>query len=295
MAPRIDEALVRRLVAAQFPRWSHLPVRPVEPQGWDNRSFRLGEDLVVRLPSDAAYAAQPAREARWLPVLAPQLPVPVPRPVALGTATGEYPWEWSVRSWVDGDVARPGQVASHRDFAIAVGQFLAALQRADAAAGPSPGAENFHRGASLAVYDAQVREALPLVRDRVDEGIVLRIWSDATACAWDREPVWVHGDIAPGNLLVDGSRLAGVIDFGCMAVGDPACDLAIAWTVFDAPAREAFRSALALDDATWRRGRAWALWKALIVAAGLAGTNAIEFTQDWRVLETVVHDGIAVG
>ncbi|WP_367129763.1 aminoglycoside phosphotransferase family protein [Saccharothrix sp. HUAS TT1] len=265
----IDAALVGRLVASQFPRWRGLPVTPVEVDGWDNRTYRLGDHLSVRLPTAEGYAPAVAKEHRWLPVLAPRLPVPVPVSLALGVPAEGYPFHWSVRRWLDGRTATPGRVGDLTAFARSIAAFVLALQRVDATGGPAAGAHSFYRGAPPAHYDDGTRRALAALEGRIGTARAAAVWEDAlSAPAWSGPPVWFHGDIAHGNLLVDGGELAAVIDFGTSGVGDPACDLVIAYTMFDADSREAFRDALGLDGATWARARGWALWKALITLAG---------------------------
>lgn len=263
---RIDEALVGRLIAAQFPAWGGLPVTRLAV-GHDNRSFRLGETMLARLPSHARYAPQAEKEQRWLPRLAPRLPLPIPAPLAIGAPGEGYPWRWQVLRWIEGDTAAAAPVADLTRFALDLADFLAALQRIDASDGPPAGPHSFWRGGPLATYDAETRAAISALGDRIDAAAAAAMWEAALAATWDGPPVWFHGDVAPGNLLVQGGRLAAVIDFGCCGVGDPACDLVIAWTCFDEAARAAFHAALPLDAACWSRARGWALWKALIVLA----------------------------
>ncbi|ACQ82338.1 aminoglycoside phosphotransferase [Beutenbergia cavernae DSM 12333] len=264
--PTIDVELARRLVADQMPQWSHLPVRPVELSGWDNRTFRLGDDMSVRLPSAEGYREQVAKEQHWLPRLAPHLPLPVPTPLALGRPALGYPWPWSVYRWIDGAPAATAPIADHVTFARDVAAFLGALQRIDADGGPGPGTHNFHRGGPVAFYDDQTQESLRRLAGRVDVARSRDVWEAAIASRFDGPPVWLHGDVAPGNLLVRDGRLSAVIDFGTSGVGDPACDLVLAWTFLGGEAREAFRRAVAewADGAMWARARGWALWKALI-------------------------------
>lgn len=273
--PMMDATLVERLVAAQFPVWRGLPVRAVEPGGWDNRTFRLGPDMAVRLPSGPGHAGQVAKEHRWLPRLAPHLPRPIPRPLALGHPGEGFPHPWSVRDWLPGTPPAAVPVADPVRLARDLGGFLAALKAVDPTGGPPAGEQSAHRGGRLAVYDAEAREALSRLGPRIDGAGAGAVWGAALASAWNGPPVWVHGDVAAGNLLVEDGALAAVIDFGQLAVGDPACDLAVAWTVFDGPARAAFFDAVGLDGATWARARArcWALWKAAITASGRARTS----------------------
>jgi aminoglycoside phosphotransferase (APT) family kinase protein len=284
----IDAELVRRLIAAQFPGWAGLPIRSAEPQGWDNRTFRLGDALGVRLPSAARYVAQVEKEQAWLPRLAPHLPRPIPAPVAVGAPGDGYPWPWSINRWLEGEPAASG-VADLTGFATDVGAFLAALQAIDAVDGPAAGTHSFWRGGPLATYDGETRAAIAQLGDRIDGVVATRVWEAALATSWTRPPVWVHGDVAVNNLLLRDGRLAAVIDFGCCAVGDPACDLVLAWTLFEGESRAAFRAALPLDEATWARARGWALWKALILAARAPDGNP-GAGNPWRVIDAVLSD-----
>ncbi len=260
----IDVPLVRRLVTEQFPQWADLPVRPVAVGGNDNRTFHLGDAMTVRLPSAEGYVASVAKEQRWLPVLAPHLPVPIPAPLGQGRPGAGYPWPWSVNRWLDGTTAGPDTVADLAAFAVDLAGFLIALQGVDTGGEPAAGRHSFWRGAALDHYDDETRKAIAALDGRIDGAAATAEWDAALAARWHGRPVWFHGDVASGNILVRDGRLAAVIDFGTSGVGDPACDLVIAWTFLDVPARDAFRTALGVDDATWQRGRGWALWKALI-------------------------------
>ena len=288
--PQLNESLVRALVSDQFPHWAHLPVRPVARSGWDNRSFRLGEDLIVRLPSAQCYEALVHREQRWLAYLRPHLPLAIPEPVALGQSGQGFPWAWSVYKWIPGASAADQAPTDMRQFVEQLSDFLTALHVAPADAGPVPGAHNFYRGDSLRVYDKQCREAIAVLGGQIDTGAALQVWESATASDGTQPPVWVHGDIALGNLILCEGRLAAVIDFGQVCVGDPSCDLSIAWTYLRGQHREDFRARLALDASTWCRGRGWALWKAAIIAARLAETNAIEGQTCWQTMEEILID-----
>jgi aminoglycoside phosphotransferase (APT) family kinase protein len=251
----IDPALVRRLVAAQFPDWAGLPVEGVRFFGTDNATYRLGEDLAVRLPRREKNVETLEKELRWLPELAPRLPLPIPEPVAVGEADAGYPFAWAIYRWLDGEAVDP-PLADPTQLL----DFIAALQRVDPTGGPPPGAHNAFRGEPLARRDAPVRAALEALRvDRAQA-----IWAKALAAPeWTQPPVWIHGDLDARNVLVKDGRLSGVIDFGCLGVGDPACDVMVAWKLFSADGRERFRTSLAVDDATWTRARGWALSQAL--------------------------------
>ncbi|KRC49465.1 hypothetical protein ASE16_12045 [Leifsonia sp. Root227] len=265
--PAIDADLARRLVDSQFPAWSGLPIRAVELDGWDNRTFRLGDALSIRMPSGPWYAEQVAKEQDWLPRLAPLLPVPIPSPVAAGAPAFGYPYAWSVYRWLDGRPAALDGIGDPVAFAEAVASFLVALRECPTDGSPRPGRHNFFRGDPPAVYGDETRAAISALGasgDPLDLDAAARVWAQAEDATWLGEPVWFHGDIAVGNLLMLDGRLAAVIDFGTSGVGDPACDLALAWTTLDGEAREAYRSVLGADDAMWARGKGWALWKALI-------------------------------
>jgi aminoglycoside phosphotransferase (APT) family kinase protein len=289
----ITPALVSRLVAAQFPQWAGLPVRPVELDGWDNTTFRLGEDMSVRLPSGGQYALQVDKEHRWLPVLADQLPLPIPEPLARGVPGCGYPWPWSVYRWLAGSPAAAGLIASLSQFAADLAGFLAALYQIDPARGPQPGEHNFFRGGPLAVYDGETRDAIAVLGDEIDAGGAAEVWEAALAATWHGCPVWVHGDISVGNLLAGQGRLSAVIDFGSSGVGDPACDVTIAWTFLSGESREVFRARLPVDAATWARGRGWALWKALIMLADGRRGNPEE-AEPRQIIEEVIaeHKGM---
>ena len=286
----IDTALVARLIGSQFPQWSGLPIYPAEPNGWDNRTFRLGPDLLVRLPSAEGYAAQVRKEQRWLPLLAPHVPLPIPVPVARGLPGAGYPWSWSVYRWLDGQPVSTADLSDLTELAATLASFLVCLQQIDPTGGPPPGPHNFFRGGPLETYDSETRRAIAAAQDLIDGELARAVWENALAATWHGRHVWVHGDVAAGNLLVQDGRLAAVIDFGCSGVGDPACDLTIAWTLLSGESRDAFRSALPLDVATWRRGRGWALWKALITYVGSLETDPAAAATARRVIDDVLDE-----
>ena len=260
----VETGQVRRLVTSQFPQWADLPIEPVAKGGWDNWTFHLGDDMLVRLPSAAEYAEAVEKEHRWLPALAPRLPVPIPTPLAKGAPTSDYPHSWSVYRWLDGRPATPGLVADPVGFATELVEFLSALQAVDPTDGPQPGIHNWYRGGTLRTFDDMTRRALLELQDHLDVDRTRRAWADALRAPWNGVDRWFHGDVARGNLLLDDAgHLTAVIDFGTCGVGDPACDLAAAWTLLTADGRQAFRDGLGVDASTWDRGRGWALWKAV--------------------------------
>lgn len=286
----IDLRLVRRLIAEQFPIWKDLPLSPVARSGWDNKTFHLGPTMLVRLPSREHYAQQVEKEQFWLPKLAPYLPLEIPKPLALGKPADGYSWNWSVYRWLDGEAAAVTEISNLSEFAVNLAQFLMALQKIDTSGGPFPGLHSFYRGGSLTHYDLETRQAIAVLSDKIDADLATAIWERALTTSLNHPPVWVHGDISLGNLLIKRGRLSAVIDFGQMAIGDPACDLAIAWTLFTGESREMFRSTFSFDKEMWLRGRAWTLWKALRTAAGFTNPNNAESAKCWHIIKEVLED-----
>lgn len=267
-----DVALVRRLLAAQYPEWAGLPLARVASAGTDNALYRLGDDLVVRLPRIRWAAEDIAKEQEWLPRLAPLVPLTVPVPRAVGMPADGYPWRWSVWPWLPGDDALHAGAVNPVQAAHDLAHFIAALRQADPSGGPLA-----DRGQPLVTRDAPTRQALAQCRGLLDTEAAAMVWEEAlVAPAWDGPPVWVHGDLQPLNLLVRDGRLAAVIDWGgCMGVGDPAADLTVAWLWLTAESRATFRAALVVDDAMWARGRGLALSCALIALPYYKDTNPV--------------------
>jgi aminoglycoside phosphotransferase (APT) family kinase protein len=254
----IDVELVGGLLAEQFPDWATLPLRSVEPAGTDNAVFRLGDALSVRLPRRHGSTEPGSKELDWLPKLALLLPVEIPVPVAQGRPSDAYPWFWEIHSWVDGEtvpVEEIDAIQAARDLAALVG----ALQRIDPDGAPRG------RGIPLAERDEGIRHWF----DRFDgDPAVTAEWERALAAPpWDGPPVWHHGDLDARNWLVRDGRISGVVDWAAMGVGDPACDVMVAWKLHSPAARDAFRDALPTDDATWERARGWALSQAVAILA----------------------------
>lgn len=286
----IGPSLVRRLLEAQFPQWADLPITPVEPRGTDNALYRLGGELVVRLPRRDRTVLTLEKELEWLPRIAPFLPLPVPAPVAIGAPTEEYAWTWSVYSWLEGESATPDRLTDARQTGLDLAAFVAALQRIDPAGAPGPGEHNFFRGEPLVNRDAAVRASIETLRAELDVAAVGTIWETALAASeWDRPRVWIHGDLDARNLLAAEGRLSAVIDWGSLGVGDPASDVMAAWKVLTPRGREAFRTALAVDEATWQRARGWALSQALgALSYYTLETNAVLVREARRWLAEVL-------
>lgn len=255
---------VRELIASQFPRFASLPVSEVRKPGWDNHSFRLGPDMLVRMPSAQRYADQVKKEQKWLPWLSSQVSCELPEPLFQGKPDKGYPWSWSIYRWIEGKSLEEEDTPQKTQIAENLAQFLCELHGLNASNGPKAGEHNFHRGGDLSVYDNETRQALTVLKDEVDAISAKRAWQQSLESRWEKEPVWLHGDLTPANMLVKEEKLRAIIDFGACGVGDPACDLSMAWTFFDGHARDVFAAMVNLDRKTWERARGWTLWKALI-------------------------------
>lgn len=288
---KITAALAIDLIAEQFPQWAHLPIRPVALSGMDNTTFRLGDDMSIRLPTAKAYALQVEKEQKWLPILAPHLSLHIPEPLAIGKPSKHYPWQWSVYRWIFGECVSTLRIED-LDLPLLsehLAQFLNELHKIDIADGPLPGLHNYWRGDHPSVYDAGTRAAIIELQDFIDTKAVTSVWEEAIKSTWHKHPVWVHGDLSADNMLVKDNQLTAVIDFGCMGIGDPACDLVIAWTFLTNESRKIFKSHLDLDSNTWVRARGWALWKALITLAPLKDKTSVEAMKQQKIIHEILQ------
>lgn len=281
-----DEALIRRLLEAQFPQWAELPIEALPVGGTDNAIYRLGDELSVRLPRRRDWHPGALdKEFEWLPRLAPLLPFSVPKPLARGAPGYGYPHEWAVYNWLDGEDAVRAPL-DRRRAAVDLAELLAALGRIDLA-GPAAGS----RGGPLRPRDESTRAGIAALADLIDPGAVTAAWEAALAAPeWDLPPVWIHGDLDSRNLLVEDGRITGVVDWGSACVGDPACDVKVAWAVLDAETRPIFRDLLEIDDATWARGRGWALSQAMIALPYYLHTYPVIVQEAWRWLAEALAD-----
>lgn len=288
----VDAALVRRLLAEQFPEWAGLSIHPVTPWGTDNAVYRLGDDMVARLPRTPRTSRTLEVERQWLPRLAPQLPLAIPLPLADGIPGEGYPFPWSVYRWLPGENATTEHITDTGRLAADLARLIAALQRIDPEGGPPPGEVNSFRGVPLARRDAGTRAAIAFLADEIDVAAVTAAWDEALgAPEWRRPPVWLHGDLDSRNLLAENGRLSAVIDFGTLGVGDPACDVTVAWKMLSGEARDAFRTALSVDEATWARSRGWALSQAVTALAYYTEqTNAVLVREAKRWIVELLAD-----
>jgi aminoglycoside phosphotransferase (APT) family kinase protein len=283
----VDVPLVRRLLVAQFPRWADLPLEPVLPAGTDNAIFRLGGDMSVRLPRIESARGQPEKEQQWLPRLAPLLPLAVPRPLALGEPGEGYPYRWAVHTWLPGKQAMPERLTDLSLVAAELAGFVIALQRID-----TGGAPQARRGRPLITQDEWTRSSIAKLRGVIDAAAATAAWEAALdAPLWDGPPVWVHGDLDSRNLLAYEGRISGLVDFSCLGVGDPACDLGLAWKLFSGESREAFRSALSFDDAAWARALGWVVTQSVgALSYYTLANNAVLVLEARRWLSEVLAE-----
>lgn len=259
----VSPALLRRLLHAQHPDLADWPLT-VLANGWDNVVFRVGDDLLARLPRREMGARLAVHEQRWLPGLAPRLPLPIPAPVRAGRPGLGYPWPWSIVPYLPGEVAALTPPADPAAAAVSLGGFLAALHTP----APPDAPDNPFRGVPLADRTDTVMQNLSLVADQVDARAVRRMWAAALAAPrWRQPPVWVHGDLHPANILVHDGRISGVIDFGDLTAGDPAADLSVGWMLLPAGCHQAFRDSARASDASWARATGWALALGLVYLA----------------------------
>jgi aminoglycoside phosphotransferase (APT) family kinase protein len=282
----IDILLVHRLLIKQFPHWAHLPLKPVLSAGTDNALYRLGASMVVRLPRIGWAANDVDKECQWLPQLAPLLTISIPTPLGKGAPAEGYPWAWSIYRWLEGKNPTVGHLADPNLLATELATFINALHKITLPNGPTS-----NRGVPLTEKDTETRKALQALKGVIDTHAAETAWNTALqAPQWSKPPVWVHGDLSPGNLLMEHNKLSAVIDFGFLGMGDPACDLIIAWNLLPAYSRNNFHSALRVDDATWQRGRGWALSNALIALPYYKETNPVLAGNARHVIQEILKE-----
>jgi aminoglycoside phosphotransferase (APT) family kinase protein len=281
----VDEQLVRSLLTDQFPEWAHLPLRRTASTGTDNAIYRLGDRMGVRVPRIHWAVHQIDMEYRWLGRLAPRLPVAVPEPLAKGAPGNDYPYPWLVYGWLEGEDALEAEVVEWNQLARDVAGFVVALEQID----PTDGPPARSRGGPLAPHDKDARRAIR----QLDAALVDRamaIWEEALlAGPWTAPPVWVHGDLYPGNVVVSEGRLRGVIDWSGAGVGDPACDAMFAWSL-PPDARAEYLTALEIDDATRARARAWVVEQAAMFIPYYAETIPLGVEAAKRRLDAVLNE-----
>ena len=283
-----DILLVRRLLSSQFPQWSNLAIKSVGSAGTDNAIFRLGNDMSVRLPRIDWAQGQVDKEHKWMPRLAPYLPLSIPIPLAKGQPDQGYPYDWSIYKWLEGENTSIDQIIDPCQAATELAQFITALQQIDTTGGPLAREHNL-RGVSLKNRDRITRESIANLKGMIDTNAALTVWEEAVqAHEWNNKSVWFHGDLLIGNVLFNRGRLSAIIDFGGLGVGDPACDLMIAWSLFSGESRDAFRNQLNVDDATWARGRGQALSQAVIFIPYYLNSNPVGVGYARRMINEIL-------
>lgn len=287
----IDLDTVIHLLTSQFTHWSDLPIVPIKSAGTDNALFSLGEDMVIRLPRATWATQQVDKEQEWLPRLSPHLPLAIPVPLAHGKPDETYPWAWSVYRWIEGEDLHTAKIDDQGKLARDLAAFIKALQRTDSAGGPLSGKHNNYRGVPLEMLDPVVRRSINELEGQIDTEAASRAWDVALETpVWEGPPVWVHGDLQAGNLLARDGQLCSVIDFGLAGVGDPACDLIVAWNLLDDENRDIFHAEVSVDEATWARGRGWALYTGLVALPYYLHTNPVIVRTSRRVIGQVLGE-----
>lgn len=283
--------LARKLILEQFPEYASLPLKDVEKQGHDNRTYRLGDHMLIRMPTAADYALKVPKEQELLPQLANRLSVSIPAPIKMGKPSADYPYPFSIYKWLPGKSINLLTLTDQEkeQLAFDLAKFLKELHAITDIKGPEPGQHNWWRGDHVSVYDKGAREQIAELAEIIDAEQALALWDQACATRWNKAPIWIHGDFAIGNILIDGGKLSAVIDFGGTSVGDPACDLVIAWTYLSGKAREIFISKMDMDEDTWLRARAWALWKATFELCQIADKNSAEAEVQKRIIDEVMN------
>ncbi len=248
----INLELTRILIKQQFPQYSYLEIKAVDNQGHDNRTFRLGDKMLIRLPSAEKYAAKVMIEQKWLPKLAPFISLKIPKPIHLGIPSKHYSYNWSIYEWIEGKSLNqiPKNELDLEGIACDLANFIKELHKIDTNGAPKAGTHNFCRGLHIEVYEKDAKENIQKLKNIIDSNKALLILEEAMNSRWERKSVWIHGDLAIGNILLKGKKINAIIDFGGMAIGDPACDLVLYWNLFEKKSAEIFKSELNLDQNT---------------------------------------------
>lgn len=283
--------LAHQLIAEQFPEYADLAVTEVEKQGHDNRTYRLGQNMLIRMPTAESYALKVPKEQALLPQLAKHLSFSIPSPIKMGAPSKNYPYPFSIYHWLPGSSINLLTVTDQEkpELARDLAKFLKELQAITDIQGFEPGQHNWWRGDSVRVYDQGAREQMTQLVDVINIQQAIVLWEKACATQWNKQPVWIHGDFAVGNMLMDKGKLSAIIDFGGTAVGDPACDLVIAWTYLSGKSREIFIAEMDLDQDTWLRARAWVLWKATFELCQIENKESPEAQVQRHIIDEVLN------
>lgn len=270
----IDEKLVYKLLKNQCPHWAKLSLRTINSSGTDNALFRLGNEYVIRLPrvewAPGSISTNINKEHKWLPKLAKFLKIPISAPIFKGVPDNDYPWLWTIIPWNEGDNPSFEKYNEYELLAKDLAHFLNEIHEIRLPNGP-----NSRRGAPLKELNEETKKAIKELEGEINIQSITSLW-DKLSClpSWSEEPVWIHGDFLPGNILIQNNRLNAVIDFSDVGMGDPACDLVVSWSLLNAHSRKIFRENLRnIDNNTWERGRGWALSIAVIMLSYYKSSN----------------------
>ena len=253
-------SIAENLIKQQFSPIENLSVKPAQATGSDNFIFRVGNDLLIRLPRHASSESQLKKEIKWLPLLSEVLPVSIPQIYFKGSPAPEFPFQWGIFKWIDGSIYDPLLFENTDHIVNTMVHFIHALWKADPSNGPEYGEHNNFRGQPLAERDKQTTEAIKTLPHFYKQETLTSLWNTAcTMNVWNKPYIWVHGDLHWGNILTKNDNLSGIIDFGSLGLGDPAVDVMCAWILFSPEKRRLFKQKINVDTPTWTRGMGWAL------------------------------------
>jgi aminoglycoside phosphotransferase (APT) family kinase protein len=288
----VPTRIARSLVKEQFSQYAHLEIKPVAFSGWDNATYHLGDEMLLRMPRGEAYALKVPKEQSLLAKLGKQISILIPQPLAMGKPSKNYPWNWSIYKYLEGDSANTIDLTDQdlEQIAYDLAHFLKDLHQIDTKKAPQPGLHNYWRGEHVSVYECGALKYFEQLKDVIDTDKAIKIWEKASSTKWEKPPVWIHGDLAPGNFLIKDGSMSSVIDFGGCAIGDPACDLAIAYTFFKGKSREIFKKQVNLDEDTWKRSKAWVLWKAGYELTHIEDKKSPKALEQVRIINEVFGD-----
>ena len=283
--------LVHKVISEQFPELADLSITAIDKQGHDNSIFRLGEDMLIRMPTRECYAAAVEKEQKFLPLLSNYLTANIPRPLKLAKPSKYFKFPFSIYKWLEGQTL--SQVSFDNwdleKLAFDLAKFLKEFQNVNIIDGPLPGSHNWWRGDHISVYDKDTKKQIKQLSDIIDGDNAINLWEQACKTKWDKSFVWIHGDFAVDNILIKDNKLFAIIDFGCMGVGDPACDLVIAWTFLKDKAREIFIGEMDLENDTWLRAKAWALWKASYELCKIKNKHDINASMYKKIIDILLY------
>ena len=288
----INTNLITKLIDNQFPEYKNLSIKPVKKQGWYNRTYRLGKNKLIRLPSAEYYSIKIPKEQKYLPQISKYLTTTISKPIKIGNPSSFYPFNFAIYEWIDGTSANLLNFTDKELEMIAtdLANFLNELHSINNLDGPNPGKHNGWGGAKLNLFDKDTKNQIDKLRNFIDKNKSLVLWEKAKKSKWNKKPVWIHGDFYFGNFLIINNKLTGVIDFGGMAKGDPAKDLGIAWTFLKNKSRKIFKNKMKYDLDTWIRAKGWVLWKATFELCKTKNKASIYANSQKKIINDILTD-----